>query len=228
MADWLWVALAIALVVAVMVTITLLARRRRRTRVLRARFGDEYDRRLMEGPSRRRVESRLIDVSDQHDSLDLRPLNPTSRARYLERWQQVQGRFLDQPGHALDAGTALVAEVLRERGYPSGDAATTLDMLALDHPDAVGHFRAAHAALARTRSGLAGTEEVRVAMIQCRSLFEAVLVDASAPRPGEPQSRPGEPQSRPAEPQSRPAEPQSRPAEPQSRPAEPQPRVPQF
>jgi hypothetical protein len=181
MDAWLWVVIAMVVVVAVMVAVVLVARRRRRTSVLRARFGDEYDRRLLEDGKRRRVEARLIDVSDKHDALDLRPLDATSRARYLERWQEVQGRFLDQPGHALDAGTVLVAEVLRERGYPAGETETTLDMLALDHPDAVGHFRAAHATLARARSGLAGTEEVRVAMIQCRTLFEAVLTDSAAP-----------------------------------------------
>ncbi|HEX7094264.1 MAG TPA: hypothetical protein VF183_00170, partial [Acidimicrobiales bacterium] len=46
-----------------------------------------------------------------------------------------------------------------------------------DHPDVVRHYRAAHDVHARTRSSVAGTEEVRVAMIQYRSLFEALLAD---------------------------------------------------
>jgi hypothetical protein len=183
MDAWMWAVLvlvALAVVAGVVVAVRL---RRRRSTALRDRFGEEYDRRLREEGSRRRVETKLVDVSDKHDQLTIRPLNAMTRSRYLGRWQELQSRFLDQPGHALDAADVLVAEVLRERGYPStDDFDERVELVALDHADVVRHYRAAHETLGRTRAGLAGTEEVRIAMIQYRSLLEALLSAAEPAR----------------------------------------------
>jgi hypothetical protein len=182
MDAWVWIVIAAAAVIVVAAVISTWMVRRRRTGALRSRFGDEYDRRVREDGSRRRVEHRLVDVTDKHDQLAIRPLNAATRARYLTRWQELQNRFLDQPGHALDAADVLVNEVLRERGYRAVDFDEQVDLVGLDHPDVVRHYRAAHDTHGRTRAGLAGTEEIRIAMIQYRSLFEALLA-ATDPAP---------------------------------------------
>jgi hypothetical protein len=182
MDAWVWIAIAVAAaIVAVIVVATVMRRRRRRqTEALRSSFGEEYDRRVRESGDRRRTESRLVDVRDRHDRLELQPLNAATRARFLERWREVQARFLDQPGHALDAADVLVREVLQTRGYPPADYDDQVDLVALDHPEVVRHYRAAHETLDRTRAGMSGTEDVRVAMIQYRSVFEALIAAPGA------------------------------------------------
>jgi hypothetical protein len=181
MDAWVWIVIALAVVAAVVVVIALArSSRRRRTASLRDTFGVEYDRRVQEDGNRRRAESHLVDLRDRHDRLQILPLTPATRSRFLDRWQEVQSRFLDQPGHALDAADVLVREVLAARGYPTGDYEEEAELVGYDHPDAVRHYRAAHETLERTRAGMAGTEDVRVAMIQYRSLFETLLA-SSAP-----------------------------------------------
>lgn len=179
MPDWLWVVIIVAAVVIVLAALAYWMKGRRRSGRLRSRFGDEYDREVRTTGSRRRAESHLASISDERDQLDIRPLNATSRERYLGRWQEVQSRFVDQPGHALDAADALVTDVMRERGYPVDDFEKQAGLVALDHPDVVRHYRAAHEVHDRTRSAVAGTEEVRVAMIQYRSLFEALVSETA-------------------------------------------------
>jgi hypothetical protein len=178
MPAWLWIVIVVAAVLVVAALAAAWFARRRRTQSLRTRFGDEYDVRVRDEGNRRRAETRLVDVTDKRDRLTIHPLNATARARYLDRWRELQSRFLDQPGHALDAADVLVGEVLRERGYPGGEYEEQVDLVAIDHPQVVRHYRSAHETLDRTRAGLAGTEEVRVAMIQYRSLFETLLAEA--------------------------------------------------
>jgi hypothetical protein len=178
MPAWGW-ALIIAAVVVVVVAIVLFSamRKRRRTHALKDRFGEEYDRRVDES-GRRRAESRLADVADRHDHLELKSLNGASRARYLDRWTALQAQFVDQPGHVLASADVLVADVMRERGYPVDDFDEQADHVAIDHPDVVRYYRSAHETQERTRTGLVSTEEARVAMLQYRALFEE-LVDGA-------------------------------------------------
>jgi hypothetical protein len=184
MDTWLWIVIGLAVLAAIVLVVALAAkaRRRRRSEELRGTFGEEYDRRVRDEGSRRRAETQLVDLRERHDRLEILPLTPATRTRFLDRWQEVQSRFLDQPGHALDAADVLVREVLAARGYPTGDLAEETDLVGVDHPDAVRHYRAAHETLERTRAGMSGTEDVRVAMIQYRSLFETLLAEASSPQ----------------------------------------------
>jgi hypothetical protein len=183
MPDWLWIAIAAAAAVILVALMALVARkiaRRRRTHALQSRFGEEYDRKVRDEGSRRRAEAQLADVSHKHDRLDLRPLNASSRGRYLGRWHELQSRFLDQPGYALDGAELLLVEVLRERGYDADDFDEAAPLLALDRQDLARQYRSAHATQARAHTGLVGTEDARVAMIQYRSLLEALLADGSS------------------------------------------------
>jgi hypothetical protein len=187
MDAWVWIVVAVVVVAVIAVVVVAVAARRHRRDSLRSSFGEDYDRRVRETGNRRRAESQMVDLRDRHDQLQIVPLAPAARQRYLERWQELQSRFLDQPGHALDAADVLVREVLTARGYPT-DHDEQADMVGVDHPDAVRHLRAAHDTLERTRAGLSGTEDVRVAMIQYRSLLERLLAaepaGVSAPADG--------------------------------------------
>jgi hypothetical protein len=183
MPDWLWIVIVVAIVLIVAAGVVALVVRRRRTERLRSRFGSEYDRQVHERGGRRRTEAHLQEVAERHDRLEIRPLDATARVRYLERWQEVQGRFVDQPGAALDSADALVADVMRDRGYPVDDFDTQADMVALDHPDVVRRYRSGHDVYVRARQGEASTEDVRQAMIEYRALFEALVADGAATSP---------------------------------------------
>jgi len=172
-----WIVIAVALVLAIVLALVLVRRRRETTR-LRERFGDEYDRRVEQAGSEKQARSDLTGVQERREQLEVRPLAPAARERFLERWQVVQADFVDRPGHAVDQADELVDDVMRERGYPTDDMGTKADMVAADHPEVVQDYRAATDARRRHHdSGGAEstTEELRRAMVHYRSLFERLV-----------------------------------------------------
>jgi len=73
---------------------------------------------------------------------------------------------------------ALVAQVMRERGYPVEDFDDQIDMVAVDHPEVAANYRDAHAISIRNRDRLASTDDLRQALIHYRSLFEELLAES--------------------------------------------------
>ena len=119
--------------------------RQRRSTQLREGFGPEYDRVVEERGSQRDGEAELRERFDRRRSYDIRPLEPAARERYAERWRATQAQFVDQPASALADADKLVAEVMRERGYPVEDFDQQADDVSVDHPHVVEHYRKAHA-----------------------------------------------------------------------------------
>jgi hypothetical protein len=178
MATWEWVVIGLAVLVALAV-IGWVAVRGRRTQELRSRFGPEYERTLNEAASRRRGESELESRRAQREALDIRPLTSAAWRRYAAAWQDVQGRFVDEPPQALAEADRLVTELMRERGYPIDDFGQRAADLSVDHPQAVENYRAAHAISLASDHGRASTEDLRQGMVHYRALFEELLETSS-------------------------------------------------
>jgi hypothetical protein len=107
-------------------------------------------------------------------------LSDASRQRYTEQWQEMQSGSVDRPQVAVADADRLITDLMRERGYPIDDFATRSDLVSLDHPDVVEHYRTAHGIAGRTIEGRTSTEDLRQAVISYRSLFEEMLADEPA------------------------------------------------
>ena len=79
---------------------------------------------------------------------------------------------MDQPASALADADGLVAEVMRERGYPVEDFDQQADDVSVDHPHVVEHYRKAHAIQPRATGS---TEDLRQALVHYRALFDELL-----------------------------------------------------
>ena len=86
----------------------------------------------------------------------------------------MQGQFVDQPQAALDSAHVLVCQVMRDRGYPVEDFDTQADLIAVDHPNVVNHYRGAHDVQLRNADDVT-TEDQRVALVHYRELFAELL-----------------------------------------------------
>lgn len=171
------VVIIVALVVLALIALAawFAARKRgERTEGLRDRFGPEYDRQVEEQGGRRTAESHLSDVADRRDKLDIRDLSEQERTGYRRDWNMVQADFVDNPSGAVHDADGLVGAVMRDRGYPVDDFSSKSDMVAVDHPDIVEHYRAAHDIAGRRDST---TEEHRRAFVHYRALFAELLED---------------------------------------------------
>jgi hypothetical protein len=147
----------------------------RRSKHLRSKFGPEYQRTLHEYGDRRKAEADLERREARVERLDLRPLAPQDRDRFVQAWKTDQSRFVDDPKKAVVEADRLVMEVMRVRGYPVGDFEQRAADVSVDHPQVVEHYRAAHSIALNEQRGKATTEDLRKAMVHYRALFAELL-----------------------------------------------------
>jgi hypothetical protein len=167
--------LLIAAAVVLVGTLAWLAWSASRTRALRTHFGPEYERAIQSAGNRRQAEAELRARKRRVDKLRLRELAEAERARYLEGWQSVQARFVDEPRKAVADADRLVGEVMNDCGYPMEDFEQRAADVSVDHPQVITHYRAAHQVATRDGDFPASTEELRTALLHYRALFEDLL-----------------------------------------------------
>jgi hypothetical protein len=180
MGTWVWVVIAAAAVVgaAFVAWATL---RAWRTRRLQAGFGPEYDHVVAEAPTRREAEAELRERQERHRELDLRSLSSETRNRYVDRWRDVQARFVDDPGESIADADLMIQAVMRELGYPVDEFEQRAADISVDHPEVVSNYRAAHGISIAHERGSATTDDLRQALIHYRALFNELLETAATP-----------------------------------------------
>jgi hypothetical protein len=179
-----WIVIGI-IVVAVIVG-AILYSRRARTEHLREQFGPEYDRAVEAKGGRTKAEADLAEREKRVEKLDIRQLEPAERREFIERWTDVQARFVDDPARAVAFADALLGDVMKTRGYPVSDFDQRAGDISVDHPVVVEHYHKAHDIAVRHERGQASTEDLRQAMIHYRALFDN-LVGAEAPATRQPE-----------------------------------------
>lgn len=185
MPVWAWIVIGIG--VAVVVALAWLGMERQRSQHLEEKFGPEYGRTVRERGDRRAAESELRDREQTRKQLEIRPLSDRQRESYGRDWEQVQTDFVDNPPGAVAEADRLVAEVMRERGYPVDDFEQQAAVVSVDHPDVVANYREGHAIYLSVDRGDASTEDLRRALQHYRALFDELLENpAEAPLSREP------------------------------------------
>ena len=174
MDTWVWIVIAVAAVIVVLAVIWS-ATRAKRSRALRDTFGREYDRTVENAGDRRAAEKELRERQKRHDELELRPLSPEARDRYVRQWQSTQTRFVDDPKGAVTEADALVQQVMQERGYPTKEFDRRVADISVDHPDLVEKYRTAHGIAENAERGEASTEDMRHSVRHYRALFAVLL-----------------------------------------------------
>lgn len=176
MDTWVIVVLVVAGVV-MLAAIGYAIYRRQHSRQLARRFGGEYDWAVEQEGGRRPGERVLQERVERRQQFEVRPLSVTERSRFVELWEQVQARFVDDPGTALADADRLVADVMRTRGYPVEDFDEQADLVSVDHADVASDYRRGHTLFERHQAGKADTEDLRAATLAYRSLFERLIAD---------------------------------------------------
>jgi len=164
-----------AILVFVMLAALYFRNRRATTAGLRRRFGTEYERTVKTQGSERKGEARLMDRENRVEKLNIRDLAQSERERFLERWKSVQSRFVDSPRGAVTEADDLVSSLMQSRGYPVADFEQRAADISVDHPRVTENYRAAHAIQLRHGKDETNTEDLRMAMIHYRSLFEELM-----------------------------------------------------
>ena len=168
----------VILVVAVLVVmgIVLTIMRGRQSARLQDHYGSEYEHEVeAAGGSKAKAEAELLKRQKRVQKLDIKPLSPAERDAFADEWQKVQARFVDDPERSIALADALVAEVMKARGYPVQDFEQRAADISVEHPALVENYRAAHEIAVRHSRGAANTEDLRAALLGYRSLFDELL-----------------------------------------------------
>jgi hypothetical protein len=166
--------LATAIVAIAAITYALI--RKRRSERLRERFGPEYDR-VVRREGVRKAEAVLAFRQKRRQKLAICSLSRTDRSRFLQRWNEAENRFVDDPKDAVIRADSLVTEVMQAHGYPIADFEQRVADLSVDHPAMVENYRAAHEIALRSNRGQTSTEELRRAIVHYRALLQELLDD---------------------------------------------------
>jgi hypothetical protein len=178
MNTWVWIVIGVVVAIVVL-GVLFSALRTRRSRSLQDQFGREYDRTVDKAGGRREAERELAERQKRHDELELKPLPPEARERYLQQWQQTQSRFVDDPTGAVAEADDLVNRVMRDRGYPVDDFEQRAADISVEHPELVERYRTANGIARASEQGKASTEDLRHSVRHYRALF-VELLDADA------------------------------------------------
>ena len=179
----LWVVVAVVALVAIGVGLVVASRVRgkRRTAALRRHFGPEYEHVLHQSGSRAQGESELRRRLQRRSELDVRSLDADERERFAAGFGRAENAFVQTPRTGLRDADLLVQQVLRERGFPVEHFSEREAMVSVEHPDLVGHYRAAHTVAVADTTDDADTEQLRQAMVDYRYLFDE-LIGAGTPQ----------------------------------------------
>lgn len=183
MNQTLGIIIAVVVIVAIVAIAGYIRSRRRRSDHLRARFGPEYEHAIAHEGGRAKAEAELAKREKRVEKLDIRPLQPAQRQEFIDRWKDVQARFVDDPPRAVAYADGLLGEVMTARGYPVSDFEQRAGDISVDHPEVVKHYRAGHDIALRHAQGKASTEDLRQAMIHYRALFDELVNETQAPGP---------------------------------------------
>lgn len=179
-----WVLLAV--VVVLLVIVGVLVAHQQRSRKLKGDFGPEYNRVVAQRGDQRSAERELAGRRRRVDQFEIRPLDPATRERYLERWKSAQRFFVDEPRAAVGEAHELVQQVMHDRGYPvDEDFEQRAADISVEHPNVVENYRAAQAISVRADSGQASTEQLRQSMVHFRALFDDLLAPGDTPQSNE-------------------------------------------
>lgn len=169
----------IIIVVAVMVilgsVLGLIFYRRKRTDRFQGQYGTEYDETVKSLGDNRKAQTELEKRQKHIKTLNLRALSPEERERYLKDWAVVQSKFVDNPGQAVMDADRLIIEVMRLRDYPISDFDERAADISVQYPTLVSDYRAAREISVKNMDSTADTEELRIATIQYRSVFDELV-----------------------------------------------------
>lgn len=169
MQPWMWIALAVVVVIAIAVVAWMLLSPSRR---LKRQFGSEYEREVGRADNKEEARAELERRAERHESYDLREIRPQERSDYVQQWKAAQRHFTKQPATGLLEADKVLTALLGDIGYPTGSFERQAADLSVEHADVVDDYRDGRAVVLDVREGRAGTEEIRVALLQYRTVFE--------------------------------------------------------
>ena len=170
--------IGVAVVAVIVVAIAyLVLHRRRQEKHLQSTFGAEYDTTYARAVDQKAATNELKAREERVSNYELKPIPSEQRMAFLSQWQSMQASFVDHPGKAVTQADALLAEVMRARGYESsmGDVDERIGDVSVGHGEEAAAYREAAHIATLNRQGKATTEDLRRAIKDYGVVFDSLL-----------------------------------------------------
>jgi hypothetical protein len=152
--------------------------RRHRSEKLRRTFGPEYNRTVVRAGDELAAESELRERQQRREEIEVHPLDPAERQRFVDAWEAAQAAFAERPETAIHEADRLIQRVMRDRGYPVEDFEDRAAIVSVDHPVVVERYRRAQAiATGRLGGEQPDAETLQVAMQDYHAVFEELVFE---------------------------------------------------
>ena len=109
------------------------------------------------------------------ENFDIRPFDFAERESYLIDWEAVQSKFEKEPEKAVQQADQLILQVMQIRAYPAADFEHRGGDVSTYNPQLVKNYLAASEISIKNEKHVAGSEELRQAMITYQMLFKELL-----------------------------------------------------
>jgi hypothetical protein len=128
--------------------------------------------------SRRRCGvTRSLRSASRRQRITIKPLPPEARAYYAGACRSTEEAFSTAPHAALHELDQLVADALRQCGYPVDTFEHNVTKILPAAPQVVEDYRAAHSIALGNDNGIASEPDLRLAMFHYHSLLKTLLED---------------------------------------------------
>jgi hypothetical protein len=121
--------------------------------------------------------SRSLLSKSRRQRITIRPLPPELRAYYAEARRSTEAAFSTAPHAALHELDQLVADALRQCGYPVDTFEHDVTEILPAAPQVVEDYRTAHSIALGNDNGIASEPDLRLAMFHYHSLLRTLLED---------------------------------------------------
>jgi hypothetical protein len=121
--------------------------------------------------------SRSFLSASRRQRITIRPLPPELRAYYAEACRSTEAAFSTAPHAALHELDLLVADALRQCGYPVDTFEHNVTRILPAAPQVVEDYRTAHSIALGNDNGIASEPDLRLAMFHYHSLLQTLLED---------------------------------------------------
>jgi hypothetical protein len=113
----------------------------------------------------------------RREPLHIRPLPTHLRAYYAGACRSTEASFSTAPGAAIQELDQLLADALRQCGYPVDTFEHNVARILPAAPQVVEDYRTAHSIALANDSGIASAPDLRLAMFHYHSLLRTLLED---------------------------------------------------
>ena len=106
--------------------------------------------------------------------LQVRPLDAAALRRHLDAWSSLQSRFDVEPEATIRNADHLLQEIMRARGYPTGDFGRAEQTLSAEQADLLHAYRTAHRISVKAETDSISADEVQRAKTALRAVFDGL------------------------------------------------------